>query len=330
MSQTERRGLELAALRGDLSLPGEDGWREVGTVGGLYIYPVKSMAAQPVASFSVCETGARAGLVQDRQLMVVDTRGKMVTARRYPNMVLIRPSLSSTHLTLSYPDLADLSLEVSALVNGQKVPVSVWGEECEGVECEAEDGRVSAWLSSVILGREDRELRLVCHQAGVSRPPKQDNKYLYPLQHRDKDRPLYADGYPYLLLSQPSIKELNTVLQEAGHQLRVEETRFRPNILVTGEFPAFSEDKWVHIKIRDSIFRNVKLCTRCNYTTVDPSTGEKHSGGEPLKTLKTFRSSLDEVERKEYGTSPFFGVNLGVEAGGEISVGDPVWISSGV
>ena len=56
--------------------------------------------------------------------------------------------------------------------------------------------------------------------------------------------------------------------------------------------------------------------------------GEKHTGGEPLKTLRSFRSSLDEVERKEYGTSPFFGVNLGVETGGEISVGDTVWISS--
>ena len=56
--------------------------------------------------------------------------------------------------------------------------------------------------------------------------------------------------------------------------------------------------------------------------------GEKHREGEPLKTLKTFRSSLDETERKEYGNAPFFGVNLGVEAEGEISVGDKVFISS--
>ena len=56
--------------------------------------------------------------------------------------------------------------------------------------------------------------------------------------------------------------------------------------------------------------------------------GEKHSGGEPLKTLRSFRSSLDEVERKEYGTSPFFGVNLGVETGRKINVGDKVFISS--
>ena len=243
MSDKERKGLELAALRGDLSLPGEDGWREVGSVGGLYLYPVKSMAAQPVSRFSVCETGGRAGLVQDRQLMVVDSKGKMVTARRFPNMVLIRPFISASHLTLSYPGLADLSLEAVALSEGEKVLVTVWGEECEGVECETEGGTVSAWLSSVILGRECRELRLVCHQTGVSRPVKPDNNYLYPLQHGHKDRPLYADGYPYLLLSQPSLARLNTLLEEGGVQLKVEETRFRPNIFVTGNFPAFSEDK---------------------------------------------------------------------------------------
>ena len=68
------------------------------------------------------------------------------------------------------------------------------------------------------------------------------------------------------------------------------------------------------------MFRNVKLCTRCVFTTVDP-------GGEPLKTLRSFRSSLDTQERKEYGTSPFFGVNLGLEVkGGCISVGDKILV----
>jgi len=320
-------GLKLAALRGDLSLPGEEGWREVGRVESLHLYPVKSMAGHTVETFTVGQAGAEAGGVRDRQLMVVDGKGKMVTARRYPNMVLIKPSITTTHLTLSYPGVEDLSLALPDL-SGDTVRVSVWGEECLGVECPA---KVSAWLSAVILGRESGELRLVCHQTEVvsSRPDKPDNPYLYPLQEGGKDRPLYADGYPYLLVSQPSLAGLNTVLEEAGVELRVEQTRFRPNITVSGSFQPFSEDRWVHVKIGDStVLRNVKLCTRCNYTTIDPATGEKHSEGEPLKTLKTFRSTLDETERKEYGSSPFFGVNLGVESGGEISVGDKVFISA--
>ena len=85
--------------------------------------------------------------------------------------------------------------------------------------------------------------------------------------------------------------------------------------------------RWPHVKINDNVFRNVKLCTRCVFTTVDPGSGTKDTGGEPLKTLRSFRSSLDPQERKEYGTSPFFGVNLGLEVkGGCISVGDKIMV----
>ena len=168
-------GLKLAALRGDLSLPGSEGWREVGWVDSLHLYPVKSMAGQSVETFTVGQAGAEAGGVRDRQLMVVDTRGKMVTARRYPHMVLIRPTITTSHLTLSFPGVEDISLALPDL-SGAVVRVSVWGEECGGVECGHGQPQVSSWLSSVILGRETSELRLVCHQQEIvsSRPDKQD------------------------------------------------------------------------------------------------------------------------------------------------------------
>ena len=57
MAETERKGLELAALRGDLKLPTEDGWKEVGRVAGLYVYPVKSLTGQAVPSFTVTDSG---------------------------------------------------------------------------------------------------------------------------------------------------------------------------------------------------------------------------------------------------------------------------------
>ena len=164
-------GLKLAALRGDLSLPGPEGWREVGRVASLHLYPVKSMAGHTVETFTVCQTGAEAGGVRDRQLMVVDGKGKMVTARRYPHMVLIRPTITTSHLTLSYPGVEDISLALPDL-NGEVVRVSVWGEECRGVECP--QPQLSSWLSAVILGRQTSELRLVCHQQErqSSRPDK--------------------------------------------------------------------------------------------------------------------------------------------------------------
>ena len=166
-------GLKLAALRGDLSLPGEEGWREVGRVESLHLYPVKSMAGHTVETFTVGQAGAEVAGVRDRQLMVVDMKGKMVTARRYPHMVLIKPTITTSHLSLSFPGVEDISFALPDL-SGAVVRVSVWGEECRGLECS--HPQLSSWLSAVILGRQTRELRLVCHQQEVasSRPDKPD------------------------------------------------------------------------------------------------------------------------------------------------------------
>ena len=186
----------------------------------------------------------------------------------------------------------------------------------------------TVWGSDIILKDPQGGLRMVFHnQAESSRPDKEGSEYLTPLE-KAGDKPLYADLHPYLLLASASIKELNRVLEEKGADLEVEETRFRPNIYIEGDFPAFAEDKWAYVRIGDCVFRNVMLCDRCVFTTVDPETGEKNHRGEPLKTLRLFRTSLDKEERKAYGTSPFFGVNLGVEVMGEIRVGDMVMISS--
>jgi hypothetical protein len=51
--------------------------------------------------------------------------------------------------------------------------------------------------------------------------------------------------------------------------------------------------------------------------------------GQPLKLLRTYRACEDPVEKAAYGTSPCFGINLGVEEEGTISVGDPVYVTLG-
>jgi len=140
--------------------------------------------------------------------------------------------------------------------------------------------------------------------------------------------PLFADGFGYLLLAENSISELNKRLKENDvDDMEVEQTRFRPNIYVRGTNGPFAEDNWKYIRIGDCLFRNSALCGRCIFTTVDPKTGEKHTGGQPLKTLKKFRSSLNPDERKAYGDSPFFGINLGVDQCGSIKVGDKIYIA---
>ena len=58
MTQGVTRGT-LAGDGDDLTMPGAEDWAEAGTVAGLYIYPVKSMAGVRVDTFTVEETGPR-------------------------------------------------------------------------------------------------------------------------------------------------------------------------------------------------------------------------------------------------------------------------------
>ena len=47
-----------------------------------------------------------------------------------------------------------------------------------------------------------------------------------------------------MMLSRASLASLNTRLGAGGSDLVVEETRFRPNILITGDFEGFQEDRF--------------------------------------------------------------------------------------
>lgn len=86
-----------------------------------------------------------------------------------------------------------------------------------------------------------------------------------------------------MMINEGSITELNSRIDTP-----VTPMFFRPNFVVKGP-PAFAEDDFNWVKIGDdTIFKVVMQCTRCVFTTIDPETGTKNSGGEPLKTLKRY------------------------------------------
>jgi uncharacterized protein YcbX len=72
-----------------------------------------------------------------------------------------------------------------------------------------------------------------------------------------------ADGFPFLLVSEASLDDLNARLE---HPLPI--NRFRPNLVVRGCEP-FAEDGWRLIRIGKIAIRVVKPCARCTITTVD-------------------------------------------------------------
>jgi len=96
----------------------------------------------------------------------------------------------------------------------------------------------------------------------------------------------------------------------------VDMRRFRPNIVVEGLAP-WEEDGWRKLRIGAQYFDIVKPCSRCVLTTVDPDTGIKDTGLQPLRTLSGFRKTADGV---------IFGQNAIHESPGIIHVDDSVTV----
>jgi uncharacterized protein YcbX len=117
----------------------------------------------------------------------------------------------------------------------------------------------------------------------------------------------FADGYPFLLISEESLADLNGRLPRP-----VPMDRFRPNLVVAGGAP-YAEDGWTRIGVGGLAMRVVKPCPRCVVTTTDQATSERTP--EPLRTLATYRKVNGEV---------MFGQNVIHENSGRVRVGDSV------
>jgi hypothetical protein len=181
--------------------------------------------------------------------------------------------------------------------------VSVW--KSEGLLADDCGDAPAAWLSEFLA----TSVRLVRIGAKFVRPVK-------PAKARPGDVVSFADGYPFLLISQGSLRALNDRLQEKGAE-PVPMDRFRPNLVVDG-CPPFDEDTWSRFRLGGLAFRHAGLCARCIVTTTDQRTGER-TGPEPLRTLAQFRRDAADP------TDVNFGVNLIHETkSGRLHLGDEV------
>ncbi|MGH7630909.1 MAG: MOSC domain-containing protein [Gemmatimonadales bacterium] len=256
------------------------------------VYPIKSAAGLPQSAWEVDSFGLR----HDRRWMLVDEAGDFLSQRTHPRLALIRPELRSAALVLRASGRADLELPFAAPA-GPEVVVTVWGGETRG-ESVAEDA--DRWIAELV----GVACRLVHMPEHVVRPVGADYAF-------DGERTSFTDGFPFLLISEASLADLNARLATP-----VPMNRFRPNLVVAGSEP-FAEDGWRRIRIGPVAFRVAKRCPRCVTTTVDQATGAPQ-GPEPLRTLATFRRNGEgQVD---------FGQNLLHAGTGRLEVGMPVQI----
>ena len=255
------------------------------TLEALYRYPVKSLAGE---AFDTLEVDAR-GPRHDRHWMVVDAAGRFLTQRQWPRMALVAAHVTARgELQLRAPGMADLHLP--ARDGDARQVVEVWGDTVDAV---ASGAAADAWLSEFL----DTPCRLV-HLDDDSR------RAVDPDFATPADQVGFADGFPFLLISQASLDDLNSRLDTA-----LPMRRFRPNLVISG-CPPYAEDGWRLIRIGDIRFRVVKPCARCAIPTIDPDTGV--SGKEPLRTLAGYRRQGGQV---------MFGQNLVHEGRGRLDVG---------
>ena len=260
------------------------------TISALHYYPIKSCAGHAITEAQLTPRGIK----HDREFVLTEPDGMFLTQREYPRMALIEPKVTDTTLTVDAPDMPTLQIDIQQ--EGPTQETVVWRSVCDTVD-QGQD--VAAWFSQY-LGIDCRLQRM--HNDFVRKVDPDFAK-------RENDQVSFADGYPFLLISEASLADLNQRLAES-----LPMNRFRPNIVVN-ECRAFAEDYWEKISISDVKFDVVKACARCTVTTVNQATAE--TSKEPLKTLATFRNRDGGV---------MFGQNLLHDHSGTIKVGDSIEI----
>ncbi|KAF2899112.1 hypothetical protein ILUMI_07066 [Ignelater luminosus] len=312
------------------SIPTE--WKAVGKVKGLYMYPLKSgrrveLKTAHCTGYGIQLKAENGYPLKDRCLVVYKEGNKeFKTARTYPKMVLIEvTTVDPDTITINAPGMSTFNFNVSSLNNANKSDkISLWEDEkIFTTDCGDEAAR---WVSQYILDKPSG-LRLGFHDGlphhrrNIEGTHRQYFKF-YPYLESSSTG-LYSDLTSYLLINQSSVDELSTRIPASN----ITAHNFRPNILIEGEdLGPYDEDKWNWVKIGDVILQNVKACTRCILTTIDPETGIRATNNEPIKTLKTYRKVKDVAKINFEGDEPIMGIHLGLKCDGEIKAGDIVFV----
>jgi uncharacterized protein len=265
------------------------------TLTQLYIYPIKSLGGIAVDSSKVTDRG----LENDRRWMLVDTDNKFLTIREFPKMTQL-------HL-----EIIDGGIKVNAIEQKSTISiktdehlaeindVTIWNASVKSYPYSTE---INEWFGEMLGGH----CKLVYMPDHSSRPVDTTSGY-----HPAGKFTSFADAYPFLLLSEESMNDLNSRFEEPLSILR-----FRPNLVFSGG-EAYCEDNIVDFEINGVQFTGLENCARCGIPNVDPATGILGKDREPLKTLSKYRMNNKNIQ---------FGRNVVHSNIGIVRVGDELKI----
>lgn len=260
----------------------------------IYIYPIKSLGGIKRTN----ETALQRGFKYDRRWMLIDEAGKFISQRTEHKLFLLKTEISSCNIFIYNKAFPEQSIEVPTNQSSTNtIRISIWDDTVMATHL---NEKLDLWFSDYL----NKPCKLVFMPENGSRAI--DIHYAM-----NNEQVSFADAFPYLLISQASLNDLNRRLSDP-----VGMDRFRPNLVVSGA-KAYEEDLWSEIKIGEVYFKVAKPCSRCILTTIDQQTGI--AGKEPLYTLSKYRTINNKV---------MFGQNLIALNEGNININDPVEIIS--
>jgi len=255
----------------------------------IFIYPVKSLGGISVDSAIVEERG----LKYDRRFLLVDENNMFMTQRDFAEMALLKLSFSENGFkVLNTKDGSHIILPLES-DSKEITSVKIWDDVCKAIIVSK---NLNDWFSNALNKKcslvymPDNEKRIV------------EKKYI-----NEEHIVSFADAYPFLIIGQSSLDDLNSRLETP-----LPMNRFRPNFVFAGG-KSYEEDNWKDFKIGVVKFKAVKPCARCVITTTNQETAERRN--EPLKTLSEYRKVNNNV---------LFGMNVICKSLGKISVSDKI------
>lgn len=336
----------------------------------LSVYPIKGCRAISVSSCEVTCTG----LAFDRHWMIVSIDdeahglGRFVSQRECSKLAVIDAAvfingkengdrgvscfsnaLAGDNIVLRLSAPLTKSIDVPLMFESTR-RVSIWKSTLSAFD---QGNNVADWLKDALGGAssdfipfDSSKLRLVYtdgnsnSSAELNRPLSSSHlpfgySWIGHYLISSHNAVSFADGYPVLLASEASLKDLNHRIVTRAATIKAEDrnerdpfigvehpmNRFRPNIVVDGDnLVAWEEDSWIMFAVRQKIrqdyvpksliMRGLKRCARCMVTTTDQTTGLRGTGDsearEPLATLSTYRRSDDANGGIMFGTNVLF------------------------
>ncbi|VDO69685.1 unnamed protein product, partial [Haemonchus placei] len=268
----------------------------IGIVKELYVYPVKSCKGISVFSFYCHELGPISAEHFDRRFIVIDGKtGRFYTGRQKPVMVTIECKIEDGILTLRSRDGNSAQVDLAEVSRSRVIRTATLHSKLrtDGLDC---GDKAAEFFSKAI---DEPDARLLMYEEGL---------------FTERTCVTHPDWWN------------NNVPKRKDD---VSSKNFRP-VIVVDHCAAWDEDKWIDLQIGEARLQCFKPCTRCVFTTIDPSTGVMDNELQPLKKLRQwvvyisfldrylinllrFRLAPEGPMRQQFKDSPIFGVNAGVD-----------------